>query len=427
MTVLRERFTPTDIGPSPLDWRAPFLSEVSSLITNGFVGTATPHYTDNTGVRYLYGTNIRANRIDLAGLRYVTHHFDELESKTRLQAGDLLTVQSGHIGTTAVVPIELEGANCHALIVTRLNKDEVDPIFLSQYLNSEIGVARMRGLEVGSTILHINTKDLKRFRIPRPPLPEQQKIAAILSTWDRAIELTEKLIAAKQKRKQALMQQLLTGKVRFKEFAKRGEWRMTKLGSVTVKVGSGITPRGGQSTYLASGVPFIRSQNVLSGKLDLTDVVYLSEEQNSQMANSQVLPLDVLLNITGASIGRCAKVPAGFPNANVNQHVCIIRPKETLDPDYLSNLLNSWFGQKLVFQSQAGGNREGLNYEQIRSFRLVLPPIAEQRRLGEILAALDAEIEVLHRKLDRLKQQKKGLMQQLLTGKVRVKVDSANQ
>lgn len=295
-----------------------------------------------------------------------------------------------------------------------------DPYFVN-YLYRSLDISK-HSAKTG--VPGLNRNDLHTLKIAVPPLPEQQKIAAILSTWDRAIELTEKLIAAKQKRKQALMQQLLTGKVRFKEFTKLGEWRVTKLGSVAVKVGSGITPRGGQSTYLASGVPFIRSQNVLSGKLDLTDIAYLSEEQHSQMENSQVQPLDVLLNITGASIGRCAKVPAGFPTANVNQHVCIIRPKETLDPDYLSNLLNSWFGQKLVFQSQAGGNREGLNYEQIRSFKFVLPPIAEQRRLGELLAASDAEIEVLHRKVDRLKQQKRGLMQQLLTGKVRVNVDA---
>ena len=215
-TVLRERYTPTDIGPSPLHWGAPFLADVSSLITNGFVGTATPHYTDETGVRYLYGTNVRANRINLKGLRYVNHAFDEKESKTRLRAGDLLTVQSGHIGTTAVVPMELEGANCHALIVTRLDKAKIDPHFISQYLNSEIGIARMRGLEVGSTILHINTKDLKRFRIPLPPLPEQQKIASILLNSDREIEVLHCKVKLLVSQKKGLMQQLLTGKVRVK-------------------------------------------------------------------------------------------------------------------------------------------------------------------------------------------------------------------
>src|SRR5690606_15444461 len=132
--------------PSPLEWAAPRLSEVSTLITNGFVGTATPFYTDNSGVPYLYGTNVRANKIEDNGIRYVTREFHENQSKTALKVGDLLTVQSGHIGETAVVTEQFEGANCHALIVTRLKRNKAYPEFLSYYVNSVIGRARMKGL-----------------------------------------------------------------------------------------------------------------------------------------------------------------------------------------------------------------------------------------------------------------------------------------
>lgn len=230
MQVDRARYTPSDIGPSPSDWGAPRLSEVATLITNGFVGTASPFYSNETGVSYLYGTNVRANKIDLNNLRYITREFHQDQQKTSLRTGDLLTVQSGHIGETAVVPEYLENANCHALIVTRLKPKLVNSDFLCQYINSEIGIARLRGLEVGSTIAHINTKDLKKFRIPLPPLPEQKKIAAILSTWDRAIEGTEKLLANSQQQKKALMQQLLTGKKRLPGFS--GEWKMRTLGEI---------------------------------------------------------------------------------------------------------------------------------------------------------------------------------------------------
>ncbi|EGB67776.1 type I restriction modification DNA specificity domain-containing protein [Escherichia coli TA007] len=214
MDAKRERYTPNDVGPSPLEWKAPRLSEVSTLITNGFVGTATPFYTDITGVPYLYGTNVRANKLETNEIRYVTREFHTAQSKTALKAGDLLTVQSGHIGETAVVTDQFHGANCHALIVTRLKQEKADPHYLCFYVNSEIGRARMKGLEVGSTILHINTKDLKKFRVLLPSLPEQKKIAQILSTWDKAISVTEKLLTNSQRQKKALMQQLLTGKKR---------------------------------------------------------------------------------------------------------------------------------------------------------------------------------------------------------------------
>ena len=250
MDAKRERYTPNDVGPSPLEWKAPRLSEVSTLITNGFVGTATPFYTDITGVPYLYGTNVRANKLETNEIRYVTREFHTAQSKTALKAGDLLTVQSGHIGETAVVTDQFHGANCHALIVTRLKQEKADPHYLCFYVNSEIGRARMKGLEVGSTILHINTKDLKKFRVLLPSLPEQKKIAQILSTWDKAISVTEKLLTNSQRQKKALMQQLLTGKKRLLDengtrFSET--WKLYALSKLFQRV---TTKNNGKATML---------------------------------------------------------------------------------------------------------------------------------------------------------------------------------
>ena len=147
-------------------------------------------------------------------LRYITQEFHEQQSKTRLLSGDLLTVHSGHIGETAVVPKDLEGANCHALIVTRPKTKYVDSDYLCYYLNSEIGISRLEGLKVGSTIAHINTKDLKNFRVLLPPLSEQKKIAEILKFFDVDTNIVIEKLASLKQEKKALMQQLLTGKKR---------------------------------------------------------------------------------------------------------------------------------------------------------------------------------------------------------------------
>lgn len=262
MDAKRERYTPNDVGPSPLEWKAPRLSEVSTLITNGFVGTATPFYTDITGVPYLYGTNVRANKLETNEIRYVTREFHTAQSKTALKAGDLLTVQSGHIGETAVVTDQFHGANCHALIVTRLKQEKADPHYLCFYVNSEIGRARMKGLEVGSTILHINTKDLKKFRVLLPSLPEQKKIAQILSTWDKAISVTEKLLTNSQRQKKALMQQLLTGNKRLldeNEVRFNGKWEKKLLSDVAdvyqpKTISQSMMSDSGYPVYGANGV-----------------------------------------------------------------------------------------------------------------------------------------------------------------------------
>lgn len=193
------------------------------------------------------------------------------------------------------------------------------------------------------------------------------------------------------------------------------EWHLSKLDELVEKVGSGVTPKGGSESYLSSGVPLIRSQNIQWGRLNLQDVAFISEAQHERMSNSSLKPRDVLLNITGASIGRCAVLPNDFKEGNVNQHVCIIRPIESLEPHYLSHFLLSEFGQGQIEKLQAGGNREGLNYQQIRGFFIALPSIPEQQKIAAILTAVDDKLDLIARQISATQALKQGLMQTLFT------------
>ncbi len=210
-------------------------------------------------------------------------------------------------------------------------------------------------------------------------------------------------------------------RLRFKEFS--DSWIETKIGEITSKVGSGSTPRGGEEVYQSSGIQFIRSQNVNNEQLLLDDVTYISDEINAQMKGSIVKANDILLNITGASIGRSCVVPSNFLIGNVNQHVCIIRLKADYIPRFLQPYLSSSRGQKSISSTQVGSGREGLNFEAIRSFKVSVPALLEQTKIANFLTAVDEKIHLLTRKHDLLTQYKKGVMQQIFSQELRFKDD----
>ena len=202
--------------------------------------------------------------------------------------------------------------------------------------------------------------------------------------------------------------------IRFMGFA--DAWEQRKLSDITTKIGSGKTPLGGKEAYVEEGVCLIRSQNVYDDMVDLSDVVYIDEETDNSMANSRVLTGDILLNITGASIGRSA-VYTESKSANVNQHVCIIRPVKGYEAKYIQLNIASINGQKQIDASQAGGGREGLNFQQIGKMEFMFPNIDEQMKIGTYFESLDNLITLHQRECDETKELKKYMLQKLFPQK----------
>ncbi len=200
------------------------------------------------------------------------------------------------------------------------------------------------------------------------------------------------------------------------------DWSQITAGQIATKIGSGVTPTGGSSRYKEYGRPFVRSQNVGWGKLLLTDIVFIDENTHNEFPATELKENDILLNITGASIGRSALADERLIGGNVNQHVCIIRPDHQIaNSKYINFLLISALGQNQIDSFQAGGNRQGLNFSQIASIKLPFPPtITEQQTIAEALSDADALIESLDQLIAKKRQIKQGAMQELLTGKRRL-------
>ena len=200
--------------------------------------------------------------------------------------------------------------------------------------------------------------------------------------------------------------------LRFPEFT--GEWKKCIIGELSIKVGSGVTPRGGESVYKTEGHPFVRSQNVGFGHLLLDDIAFIDEEMHLRQKNTELKLDDVLLNITGASIGRSALVNEQIAGGNVNQHVCIIRTKENLVSSFLCNFLLSNYGQRQIDSFQAGGNRQGLNFEQIKSIKIAIPSTKEQRKIATLLHLIDERITTQNKIIEDLKKLKSAISLKML-------------
>jgi type I restriction enzyme S subunit len=200
--------TQTEIGDIPVHWKLEQLQRVTTTVNNGFVGKAAKHYV-NQGIPYLLGKNVRENRLDLSELTYISQEFHETSVRSQLKVGDMLTVQSGHVGVSCVVPPELDGANCHAVIISRPKKDVVNSHFLAQYFNSPIGRRRLSSLHIGTTIPHINTSDLRKFKVPIPPLSEQQNIVDMCEAVNQSFTNIQNRLENTQNLKRQLLEKFL--------------------------------------------------------------------------------------------------------------------------------------------------------------------------------------------------------------------------
>ena len=203
--------------------------------------------------------------------------------------------------------------------------------------------------------------------------------------------------------------------LRFKEF--QGEWEKCKLGELTTKVGSGSTPKGGNAVYTSVGHCFVRSQNVGMGYLILDDIAHIDDDIHKKHKATEINEDDVLLNITGASIGRTAIATKEIGGGNVNQHVCIIRANSTVSPKFLCNYIQTKKIQNYIQSLQTGGSREGLNFEQIRSFPISLPNMAEQNKIAQLLDKLNERIATQNKIIEDLKKLKCAIIETVYNGK----------
>lgn len=333
--------------------------------------------------------------------------------KYRIRERDLLFNRTNSFDLVGKTSIALNVPDDNVLFASYLVRIHLDesraiPEFVNCFLNSNTGITRVKALATpGVSQYNLNPTTLRtQLLVPLPPISEQKKIAAILSTWDRAIELTEKLIAAKQKRKQALMQQLLNGKVRLPGFEKT-TWKRYHLGDVAENSSRrNETPSDQRTVYsVTNSVGMIPMEEGVIGE---------SIERYKSVSRR-----DFAYNPMRINVGSIA-MWEGDEDVLVSPDYVVFRCGPKLDAEFLNHFRKTHYWRQFVTRAGGGSVRVRIYFSDLANMKLSLSSVEEQKAIAAVLNIQDEEVTLLIRRLNALKLQKKGLMQQLLTGKVRV-------
>jgi type I restriction enzyme S subunit len=406
---------------------------MTTLLTNGFVGTATSAYVDDDeGVLYIQGYNVIENGFNLHGIKRVSRSFHVRNSKSCLQAGDLLTIQTGEIGVTTIVPPSLAGANCHALVISRLNRKHFQPDYYCHYFNSVLGRRAFKEIETGTTMKHVNVGDMKSLNLPVPGLEEQRLIGEALSDADTLIESLEQLLTKKRQIKQGAMQELLTGKRRLPGFQSMPGYKQTEVGMIpadweVASLGEHAKFRTGpfgsslhQSDYVDNGVPVINPMQIVDGRLLPTPSMTISEQAARRLGEFRLQAGEIVIGRRG-DMGRCAVIRDEEEGWLCGTGSMIVRTGPSMDAGFAQRLLSSAQVIAAIENTSVGSTMINLNQGTLAKLRLPLPPLrSEQSAISSVLSDMDSALSALETKLTKARQLKQGMMQELLTGKIRL-------
>ncbi|MCH9103685.1 restriction endonuclease subunit S [Legionella pneumophila serogroup 1] len=382
----------------PKDWDSILLGRISSVVTSGSRDWAK--YYSTFGSKFIRMTNLNRNGIDLLlnDLRYVSINSESNDGKrTSLQYGDILISITAELGKIGWVPNDFGEAyiNQHTAMV-RIDPAKAESKFIAYQLSSQRLNKIINSLNDAGAKAGLNLPAIKSIPVLLPPLPEQKKIAQILSTWDKAITTTEKLLANSELQKKALMQQLLTRKRRFPGF--EGEWKKIELGK--------LLDYQQPTPYLVKSSDYSNEHRVPVLTAGKTFVLgYTNEDFGIFNKN---LPVIIFDDFTTASKF------VNFPFKAKSSAMKILEAKESVSIKYV-------FEAMQILNYPIGGHQRHW-ISIFANLVISLPSSEEQQKIASVLSTADCEIELLKQKLCCLKQEKKALMQQLLTGKKRVKI-----
>ena len=413
----------TELGEIPTEWKVNTLGEISLGKGEYGIGASATEYMEGMP-RYLRITDIGDNcRIlfnDIKGLD------DENYKRYILKYGDIVFARTGNTTGKGYVYEEKDGELVYAgfLIKFSINNKIAKSKFIKYIIQSKrywdwVGVMSTRSGQPG-----INSNEYSSFNIQIPPIEEQEKIASILSTVDEQIDNVDELIEKNKELKKGLMQQLLTKGIAHTKFKKTEigeipeEWEVRKIGDICDVRGGKRLPKGYQLEDENNGFPYIRVADMCMGGVKLSEIKYVPEDAVEKIKNYKISKDDLFISVAG-TLGIVGKIPEELDGANLTENadkLCNIK----IDKLYLMKVLQSELVQSIIDSEKTTNAQPKLALTRIKEFLIPVPNNEEQMKISMILSEIDDKIEEYENKKTKIEELKKGLMQRLLTGKIRV-------
>jgi len=421
----------------PNNWKWVRVQDIATYITdyvaNGSFATLKAHTQTYKEPNYAIFVRTMDFSSDFkSDCSYIDKESYDFLEKSRLYGGELILPNIGaSIGKAFIMPdLGMPMSLAPNSILLKFTEPVMN-IYFSFIVKSRFGSNLLNITQGGSATAKFSKTDLRSLIVPIPPIAEQKRIVErveeifrLLDAIDEAQEkystdvdsLKAKLITAGiqgklteqldsdgtaeelyqqiQEEKQKLIKE---GKIKKEKplpaisdeeipFEIPGNWKWVRFGEITTKITSGSTPPGGKkgNSYVPKGFCFFREQNIYNDGIHHDGMVFINEELLNTRQNSTVIANDILLNITGGSIGRCAIIPSDFDRGSINQHILIIRLVDTNMRYYIHQIICSPYVQKLI-KSKAVGDKDGFSGGRCKNTLIPLPPLAEQKRIAEVL------------------------------------------
>lgn len=436
MVEMKSGYKMTEVGVIPEDWEVKTLGKLACI--NGRIGfrgyTVKDLVRKGEGAIAIGGKHISKNYLDLSDAEYISWKKYYESPEIMVKQGDIVLAQRGTLGKSALIKSDIGPATINPSLVL-INKIKCNNLYLIYNMQSSSVTDYILQINSQTSIPMISQKQIEGIKIAIAKLDcEQAAIATALSDVDSLISALTKKIEKKKAIKQGLMQQLLTGKKRLPGYEKNRESVQTEWGAIpkdwkTLSIGKccSIKARIGwqglkKSEYLSSGeYVLVTGTDFLNGRIDWKSCVYVSKKRYEQDANIQIVKHDILITKDG-TIGKVAFLDDVPCLGTLNSGIFVVRShSEELDQCYLSKIFESFIFDAFLESLVAGSTINHLYQKDFVHFNFPVPPtMSEQTAIANILSDCDSEIAALEEKRDKYKEIKQGMMQQLLTGKIRL-------